>query len=383
MLPMIEGLLGDVRYGMRGLRRRPGFALAAILAAALGIGASTAVFSAVDRILFRPLPYRDEARLVSVGIMAPLDSSEFLLAEGYFDLRRHPGPLAEVTSFQAGNFACDLTEDHPLRMHCLRAEANFLGTLGVAPALGRGFTAEQDRPHGPAVAMISYGLWSSRFARDPGVAGRTLQVDGVPTVITGVLPKDFLMPTLTGLDVLLPEALDESRERSGRALRAFGRLKPGVSMEQARAELQPYFGRVLETVPPRFRKEVSLRVRGIRDRQVGSVRQASAAIFGAVLAVLLIDCANIANLLLARAAGREREIAVRRALGASRARLVRQMIVESLLVGLAGGGAGCGLAWAMLRGFRSMAPAGLPRLDEATLDPRVLGFALAASAGSA
>jgi hypothetical protein len=194
MLSAIEGLLQDVRYGVRGLRRRPGFALAAILAAALGIGASTAVFSAVDRILFRPLPYRDEARLVSVGIMAPLDSNEFLLAEGYFDLRRNPGPLAEVTSFQAGNFACDLTENHPLRLHCLRAEANFLPLLGIAPAAGRTFTAGEGRPHGPAVAMISYGLWSSRFARDPGVVGRTL----------------------TGLDVLLPEALDESRERSGR-----------------------------------------------------------------------------------------------------------------------------------------------------------------------
>ena len=131
MPPVIEGLIQDVRYGARGLRRNAGFAVASILAAALGIGASTAVFSAVDRILFRPLPYRDEARLLSVGIMAPLDTNEFLLADGYFELRRHPGPFAAVTSFQAGQIACDLTESHPLRLNCVRAEANFLDTLGL------------------------------------------------------------------------------------------------------------------------------------------------------------------------------------------------------------------------------------------------------------
>lgn len=383
MLPAIEGLFQDVRYGTRGLLRHPGFAITAIVAAAIGIGASTAVFSAVDRILFRPLPYRDEARLVSVGMMAPLDSNEFFLAGNYFDLRHHPGPLAEVTSFQAGNFACDLTENHPLRLNCLRAEANFLATLGIAPVAGRAFTADEDRPNGPHVAMISYGLWSSRFGRNPAVEGKTLVIDGVPTVVTGVLPKDFLMPTLTGVDVLQPIALDEARERSGRALRVFGRLKPGVTLEQATAELQPLFQRMLETVPPRFRKEVTLRVRGVRDRQVGAVRAASTAILGAVLGVLLIACGNIANLLLARAAGREREMAVRRALGASRARIVRQVMTESVLVGAAGGLAGCGLAWVMLRVFQGLAPDGLPRLDEATLDPRVLAFAVAASAGSA
>jgi putative ABC transport system permease protein len=383
MPPTLDGILQDVRYGARGLARHRGFAVAAILAAALGIGASTAVFSAVDRILFRPLPYRDEARLASVGIMAPLDFNEFLLADGYFELRRHPGPFEAVTSFQAGAIPCDLTENHPLRLQCVRAEANFLATLGLAPAAGRVFSTEEDRPNGPRAAIISYGLWSSRFGLDPQIPGRTITLDGVPAVVTGVLPKDFLMPTLTGVDVLVPEALDEAHERSGRALRAFGRLKPGVTIEQARAELQPYFARVLDTVPPRFRKEVTLRVRGVRDRQVGGVARASATILAAVLGVLLIACANIANLLLARATGREREMAVRRALGASRARIARQVITESLMVGAAGGVAGCGLAWAMLRVVQATAPGGLPRLEEASLDPRVLAFAVAASAGSA
>jgi len=382
MLSALAAVYQDVRYGVRGLRRSPVFALTAILAAALGIGASTAVFSAVDRILFRPLPYHDEGRLVSVGMTA-LDTNEFLLAEAYFELRRDPGPFAKVTAFQAGSIACDLTESNPLRLRCLRAESNFLETLGVVPAAGHWFSRDEDRPNGPAVALISYALWSSRFARNPQIAGRTLSLDGAPVRIAGVLPKDFVMPTLTGVDVMLPLALDESRERSGRALRAFARLKPGIGIEQARVQLQPYFARALEGVPPRFRKEVSLRVRSIRERQVGMAQRSSVAILGAVLAVLLIACGNIANLLLARAAGREREMAVRRALGASRGRIVRQVLAESLLVGGLGGTAGCGLAFLLLRIFQAMSPAGLPRLGEAAIDPRVLGFAVGISLLSA
>ena len=309
----IEHTFQDLRYALRGLRRNPGFTLTAVLAAAIAIGASTAIFSAVDRILFRPLPYRDEARLVSAGMMTPLDSNEFLLADAYFDLRRNPGPFAAVTSFQAGAIECDLTEQSPLRMRCLRLEANFLDTLGVRLAAGRNFSAEEDRPNGPRVAIISHALWRSRFAADPAAIGKTLSIDGTPTRVAGVLPPDFVMPTLTHADILLPEALDEARERSGRALRVFARLKPGVTLPQAQSRLQPYFARMLETVPPRFRKEVTLRVRPLRDRQVGDARAASLALLGAVLAVLLIACANIANLLLARAVGRDREIAVRAA----------------------------------------------------------------------
>src|SRR5271157_4978775 len=219
MLSALETTWQDARYAIRGLTRNPGFSLTAILAAALGIGATSAVFSAVDRILLRALPYADEERLVSVGMMAPLDTNEFLLAEPYFQLRRDPGPFQEVTAFQAGNIETDLTEGNPLRLRALRLEANFLQVFGMRPLAGRGFTREEDRPGGPRVAMISYGLWRSRFAADPRAVGRTLLLDGAPVEIIGVLPKDFEMPTLTPADVVLPLALNEATERAGRALR--------------------------------------------------------------------------------------------------------------------------------------------------------------------
>jgi putative ABC transport system permease protein len=382
---MLTNMLTDLRYAWRGLRRNPAFAIAAILAAALGIGAATAVFSVVDRILFRSLPYRHAERMVSVGMMAPLDTNEFMFAVEYFDLQRGTAerqtPFEAVTAFQAGSYACDLTEQNPLRMDCLRLQGNFLEAFGVEPLLGRVFTAAEDRPGGPRAAMISFALWQSRFAADPQVLGRTIPIDGTPTSIVGVLPKTFEMPTLTTADVLLPLALAET-ERQGRALRVFARLKPGIEPPAAMAQLQPHFERAMVDVPPQFRKEISFRVRPIRDRQVGDVRLASLALLGSVIAVLLIACANIANLLLARAVVRERELSMRAVLGASRARLARQALTESLLLGTLGGAAGCALAFALLRVFTGLAPGGLPRLEQASLDPRVLLFAVAATFAS-
>ena len=379
MLRLLETFWLDARYALRGLRRNPAFSATAVVASALAIGASSAVFSAVDRILFRALPYTNEERLVSVGMMAPLDTNEFLLAEPYFQLRRNPGPFELITAFQAGAIATDLTEGEPVRLNALRLEENFLGVFGMPPAAGRMFTRDEDRPGGPRVALISYTLWVKRFAADPRAIGQTLSLDGEPAEIIGVLPKNFEMPTLAQADVVLPLALDESRERSGRAFRAFARLKPGINTSQAIAMLQPQFQQALETVPKQFRKEVTFRVRPVRDRQVGDARAASLALFGSVLAVLLIACANIASLLLARAVSREREFSVRRALGASRVRLIRQTLTESLILSAAGGIGGCGIAWVLLRVFVAIAPAGLPRLDEASIDSRVLWFAILAA----
>jgi predicted permease len=378
-MTVAESVGRDLRYAVRGLARNPVFALSALATMAIGIGATTAVFSVVDRILYRPLPYADPERLVSVGLLAPLDANEFMFASEYFDLRQNPGPFSAVTCFQAGTLALDVTEENPVRLQGLRVEANFLDVLGAPLWHGRSFTPIEDRPNGPRVAVISHGLWRTRFGGDPKAVGRTLTIDGQATEVVGVLPPTFETPTLTRADVLLPVALDESRERQGRALRVFARLKEGVTPAQAHQQLGPHMARVMETVPPAFRKEVSLRVRGLRDRQVGFARQASLALFGAVLAVLLIACANVANLLLARAVARERELAVRAALGASRGRLARQALTESLLIALGGGAAGCGLAYILLRTFVSIAPGGLPRLEEAAIDPRVLVFTVGIS----
>ena len=382
MTAALETTLQDARYAIRGLLRNPAFSLTAILAGALGIGATSAVFSAVDRILFRALPYANEDRLVSVGMMAPLDINEFLFADPYVSLRRNPGPLEDVTAFQAGTIDTDLTESNPVRLHALRLEANFLEVFGIRPIAGKTFTREEDRPGGPRVAMISYGLWRSRYAGDPRAVGRTLMLDGAPVEIVGVLPKNFEMPTLTQADILLPLALNEAAEHAGRAFRVFARMRPGVTVRQAIEEMQPQFQLALQTVPPQFRKEIYFRVRPVRDRQVGDVRAASLALFGAVLAVLLIACANIATLLLARAVARERELAMRAALGASRWRLARQALTESLILSAIGGAAGCALAWALLRVFVAIGPAALPRLDQASIDGRVLWFTVAAALGS-
>jgi predicted permease len=368
----------DLCFALRALARNPGLTAGAVLACALGVGSATAVFSVVDRILFRPLPYRDGAQLVSVGMMAPLDSTEFLLPQNYFDLRRNSPPFSGVTAFQAGTTACDLTESGAIRLRCMRIDANFFDVLGIAPVSGRAIANEENRRGDPPVALISHALWRDRYGSDPATPGRTMMLDGIPTRIVGVLPGNFETPTLAEADILLALQPDEARERpGGRFLRVFARLKPGVTVEQAAAQLQPYFEQALLTVPPRFRKEIKLAVRSVRDRQTAAVKPASLAMLGAVFAVLLIACANIANLLLARAAGRGREMAVRAALGASRFQLARLAVVESVVLAAAGGLAGIALAHALLRLAISIAPGALPRLAEASLDGRVLLFALA------
>jgi putative ABC transport system permease protein len=375
----LESMIQDLRYGVRGFARNPMFTLTAVFAAALGIGASTAVFSVVDRILFRSLPYPDEDRLVSAGMMTPLDTNEFLFAGAYLDWRRQQTPFESITSFTAGVADCDLTENDPARLGCASIEANFLPTLGLSPFLGRNFTEQEDRPNGSKVALISYALWQGRFARDPGIAGKSISIDAQPVTIIGVLPPDFEMPTLASADLVVPQALNETNRQSTRALRVFARLKPGVTIAQAQAAVQPLFDRMLESVPAAFRKEVHLRIRSLRDRQVQDARLASWVLLFAVGAVLLIACANIANLLLARSTSRRKEMAVRAALGAGRGRLIRQTLTETVLLGVIGGVLGCALAWALLRLFIGIAPSGIPRLDQATLDGRVLLFALAAS----
>jgi putative ABC transport system permease protein len=378
----LESIYADVCYGLRILRKNPGFTAVAILTLALGIGATSSVFSAADRILFRSLPYPQAGPLVSFGLTAPIERNEFMSGSNYVDWRRAPGPFQSMTSMIPGVADCDLTEQNPVRLACARVEQNFLATLGVQPIVGRNFSPDVDRPNAPRVAMISYGLWRNRFGGDPGVIAKTISLDGNPATIVGVLPADFEMPTLLATDILLPEALDEALQRRsapGAVLRTFARLKPGVTVAQSSAALQPLFAQALQGAPPEFRNEVRLSVRSLSDRQMQDARLASWILFGAVLAVLLIACTNVANLLLARAAARRRELAVRAALGATPARRLRQRLTESLLLGILGGAGGCLVAYAFLRVFVAIAPQGIPHLGQAELDWRVIFFTFAIS----
>jgi putative ABC transport system permease protein len=381
----VQTLWQDLRYGLRILRNSPGFIVVAVLTLALGIGATSAIFSVVDRVLFRSLPYAEDARLVSVGLKAPLDANEFMLAMDYVEWRKSAPPFAEMGSMLPGGFDCDFTEQNPLRMRCARVDAHFLPTLGIQPILGRNFTAEECRPHAPRVALLSYGLWRSRYAGDPKILDRSVSLDGEPVQIVGVLPSQFEMPTLTRADLLIPAVLDEAgmrRDGQQPILRTFGRLKPGVTVSQARAALQPLFDQAMTFVPAAFRNEVHLSVRSLRDRQMGDAKLASWVLLLAVLAVLLLASTNVANLLLARAAVRRREAAVRVALGATTGRLARQAVTESMLLSLAGAAAGCWVAYGLLRLFVSIAPEGIPRLAQAAIDYRVLLFTLGVAMAS-
>jgi putative ABC transport system permease protein len=382
----LERIGQDVRYGLRMMRRSPGFTIVAVLTLALGIGATTSVFSVVDRILFRGLPYTDGDRLVTLGFVAPVEPLEFLPAEDYVEWRARNTAFAAMTSW-TGIQDCDLTQAPPDRLSCVQVESTFLPTFGVEPLLGRNFTREEDRPGAPKVALLFYHLWRGRFGGDPQIVGKTVSLDGQPTTILGVLPPDFELPNLAPADFLVPQELDEaalnrSETEPGRILRVFARLKPGVSIAQAKASPDPSFQESVKWVPPGFRTHISLSVRSLRDREIGDARVATWVLFGAVLAVLLIACANVANLLLARAATRQREFAIRTTLGAGRVRLLRQTLIEGLLLAVAGAALGCAMAFVLLRVFIAISPAGIPRLREATLDFRVVVFTLVVSTGS-
>ncbi len=380
----LETVGQDVRYALRGFRRSPVFTITAVATLMLGIGATTAVFSVVDRILFRPLPYANADRLVSVGLVQSLEKQEFMLGGFYYDWRDNQKPFEAMTAESATTGVCDLTEHNPAQLSCPQVEAGFLPALGISPVLGRNFLPEEDRPSGPKVVLISYGLWLTHYNRDPGILDKTIDIDGKPVRVIGVLPKDFEMPRLQAADVLFPMATDEASDRRsnsgiGGPKRVFARLKPGVSVEQARAELEPLFEQTQKWIPAEIRSNFHLMVRSLRDRQMQDVHLTAWVLLGTVLAVLLIACANVASLLMARGAARQRELAIRSALGASRARLARQALTEALLLSVAGAVTGCLLAEGLLHIFLALAPAGIPYIDRMQLDLRIVGFTVVLS----
>ena len=276
--------------------------------------------------------------------------------------------------------ACDLIETNPEQVGCLRVQAGFLPLLGIAPMLGRNFLAAEDTPGGPPAALISYNFWQSHYSRDPDILNRLIDLDGSSVRVVGVLPRNFEPPTLQPADILLPMALDEAQERTmkpGSPMRTFARLKPGLTIAQATAALQPLFLRTQRTfLPPDIGRDFHLSIRSLRDRQTQDVQGMAWILLGSVLALLLIACANLASLMMARGAARERELAVRAALGASRGRLIRQTLSEALLLSLGGAVAGILVAEALLRVFLAIAPSGIPFLDRASLDFRIAVFTL-------
>jgi putative ABC transport system permease protein len=366
----------DVRYALRGFRRNPVFTIAVIATLAVGIGATTAVFSVVDRILFRPLPYAQDDRLVSVGLVQPMQKQEFTLGGFFFEWRDNQKPFESLT-FETGYGDCNLTEANPVHLHCISVAQNFLPTLGVMPAAGRNFMPEEDLPNGPRVVMISDGLWLSRFNRDPGVVNKTVDIDGHATRIVGVLPKGFEMPRLQETDILRPAQMNVAEQHTvnsgiGYPMWAFARLKPGVSVAEAKAEMQPLFLHTQQWIPAEIRKQFQLEVRSVRDRQMADAYRAAWVMLAAVGVVLLIACANVASLFSARGAARERELAVRSALGASRGRLIRQTLTEACMLAFGGAVAGCVVAEILLRVFLAIAPTGVPFLAAARLDLRIV-----------
>ena len=370
----LETALRDLRYGLRTLARTPGLTVAMVLVLALGIGASTAVFSVVNAVLLRPLPYDAADRLV---VMLHGDRNPVAPAN-YLDWRRAATRFERLGAAEV--WSPNLTgDDHPQRVRALRVTADILPMLGVAPAVGRPLLEGEDRPGADHVVVLGHELWQTRYAGDPGILGRAIALDGESYTVVGVMPPGFSFPPFwaTGSELWAPLSLeDRATNRTGSSLRVFGRLRPDATLEQARAEMAAITAR-LETEFPGTNNGVT--VRPLIDVVVGDVRPALLVLLGAVGFVLLVACANVAHMLLARAAARRKEIALRAALGASRGRILRQLLTESLVLALAGGAAGVLLARAGIRALVALGPPGLPRLESVALDGSVLAFALAVS----
>jgi putative ABC transport system permease protein len=370
----------DARYALRGFRRNPLYTITVLATLTLGIGATTAVFSVVDRILFRALPYAHDDRLVSIGTVHSLERQEFMMGGFFFEWRDNQKPFEAMAIQGTMPHACDLVENNPAQLDCLSFDDGFLPLLGISPVLGRNFLPGEDAPNGPRVVLISYGLWQDHYNFDPGILNRLINVDGSPARVVGVLPRDFQFPTLQSADVVFPMALNRAAQKTanggyGNPMRTFARLKPGISIAQARAEMELLFVHTRDTyIPPEIRKDFHLSIRSLHDRETQDAQLTAWILLGSVLAVLLIACANVASLMMARGEGRERELAVRSALGASRARLIRQALTEAALLSIAGAGAGMVLAEGVLRVFVDLAPTGIPFLKRAGLDFRIALF---------
>jgi putative ABC transport system permease protein len=377
----METLLQDVRFGARTLLRNPAFAFVAVVTLALGVGANAAIFSVVNAVLLRPLPWGEPDRVVTIWSRWTAFDKTWVSDGEVNDYRREAKTLAAVGAWDEG--AVNLTGDgNPERIASGTVTANLFSVLGVQPVRGRAFTPQEDVPNGPRVAIIGYGLWQRRYAGDPGIVGRSIPIDGESYQVVGIMPKDFVLPTdfqsPTPTAIWLPARWDgASADHGNHGYYAAARLADGVTVEQASEELHAITQRWIERGLYPKPMQYDALVLPLRADVLGTMRRAVWLLFGAVGFLLLIACANVANLLLARGEARQREIAARVALGAGRLRILRQLVTEGAVLAAAGAAVGLLLAFSMLRLISWWNPGNIPRLEHAAVDARVLLFTLA------
>lgn len=377
----METLLRDIRYGIRSLLKRPGFTAIALIALALGIGANTAIFSLVNAVLLRPLPFAEPDRLVWVygnirhggnrASVAPLD---------FLDFREKNTTFEQFAASFSVPLPLNLTgTGEPERLTSAAVTGNYFQALGVMPVLGRTFQLENEQPALNQVAVLSYALWQKRFGGDLAIVGKTITLDSKTSEVIGVMPRDFSFPQTAELWVPINfDAGPQMKQRKAHFMRPIGRLKPGVSLAQAQADTDA-IARHLEEAYPATNIGWSLRLVPLREQLVGNIKPTLLILFGAVGFVLLIACANVANLLLVRAAARQKEIALRTALGAGRFRIVRQMITESVLLSLVGGALGTLLALWGVELLVKLSAGSIPPTAQVKIDLTVLAFTLGIS----
>jgi putative ABC transport system permease protein len=377
----MQTLILDLRYGIRMLIRRPGFMVVAVITLALGIGANTMIFSVVNAVLLNPLPFPDSARLVRLGESHPTFKGGFTYAS-FLDLGNETETLENIA---AARFWSDSITDggEPESVSIMLVSANFFPALGVPPLLGRTFLPEEDQRGRDNVVVISHALWQRRYGGDPSLIGKTIKFGSRELTVLGVMPAGFQSNILFSgqYDLWAPLSPGGNLHDNRRShlLAVVARLKPRVTITQAESELAALATGIEQQNPGVDDPEMGITVIGLQDRLVAPMRPALLVLLCAVGCVLLIACANVANLLLARSAVREREMAIRLALGASRWRIARQLLTESALLGVAGGAAGLLLAVWGVDSIAALAPANLPRIDEVRIDGRVLVFTLITS----